>query len=177
VAKKLQPVLQEAFSVRLVGDDGYILVGTVPVGSCEDSLLLVRVSSDGSLLWRRAYFGLYGTVGWDVGLAQDGGYFAGGLTCDFGFFYLARFDAVGNSIWQRVLSYCDGWIENASVLPTADNGCLFPGEDEGGAALWKVDENGGIGPTGFEAGAGIRVGPRTAQRARAERLRSAVRGR
>jgi hypothetical protein len=161
-------------SIDRLPHGGYILTG-----DCSGGAALWRVNPSGSTVWSRVCGGPATIWAFDVRIAADGDFFVTG-TCRRGAGdeapFLARTDAQGHLKWRRLLCP-SGWAQ--SVIPTQDNGCLVAGVDwqEEGAALWKVDENGGIGPEGYKAGAGSRGIPRTAQRARAERLRAAIRGR
>jgi len=160
-------------AVKVLPDGGYVLAG-----DSVDKALIWKVDATGSPVWRHVYSAVGHPWVNNVGIAEDGDLLVVGETDAAS--YLARTDAQGRMKWQRELAPNGRAHE---ILATPDNGCVVVGADwdASGATLWKVDENGGIGPTGFEAGlpagAGGRGGTRTAQQARAERLRSAMRGR
>jgi len=163
-------------SIERLPHGGYILAG-----DCAGGAALWRVGPSGSVIWSRACGGPGIVWATDVGIAANGDFLVAGVcgpgTSDEAPF-LARTDAQGHLKWRRLLCP-SGWAQ--SVIATPDNGCIVAGADwqEEGAALFKVDENGGIGPTGYEAslsfGAGAGSGARTAQRARAGRPLLALR--
>ena len=157
-------------AIEVLPDGGYILAG-----DSAGETLLWKVNADGKPIWKRRCFGVGDNWVGDVSVATNGDVLLSGTADNAP--YLARTDAQGKLKWQRRLCREGFCVE---LLPTADGGCVVAGADWGeelyGAALWKVDENGGIGPEGYKAGAGARGGARTAWRARAERLRSAMRG-
>ena len=81
---------------------------------------------------------------WTLGRTAMAGCYVAGTTADHSCPYLARFDADGNVKWQRLLSFADG--QASSVLLTQDNGCTVAGSDGDFAALFKVDQDGGMTP-------------------------------
>jgi hypothetical protein len=171
-----------AGTVRLLPDGGFVLAGGVYPTDGSGMAYLAKVNADGSLAWEREYGGIFDTEIWDVALSRDGGYFLVGWTnLDYDpYVYVARVDAAGNLKWHRLLNRNGGHA--SSALPTPDNGCIIGvDEQDAGPSLFKVDENGGIGPVGYEAGlslgAGVRGGPRSAQLARARRPLSVMRER
>jgi len=133
-----------ASAVSVTPDGGYVLTGQAWSETCDDSVYVARTTGDGDLVWERTCHGPYGVDGLDVGLSGNGDVLVTGMTYSCTSPYLARFDAVGNSRWQRML--CEDWGTAWSVLPTADNGCVVAGSNEDGyATLFKVDQDGGMG--------------------------------
>jgi outer membrane protein assembly factor BamB len=152
--------------------------GFVVAGDSIESVVLWKFDRNGELAWRRLQRAAADLCITNVAVAPSGDLFVGGEAAYAGYF--ARADAQGSLKWQRLL--CQYGF-STEILPLADRGCLVAGGDFGcweSGVIWKVDENGGIGPAGpdagFPDGDGARGGARTAWRARAERLRSAMRG-
>ena len=166
-------------SVYLLSSGDVMVAGEANLGNAY----LSKVSSDGTLVWERTYPG--DAVAFDVCQTTDGDFCIAG-EFDWSAPYLLRTDANGALRWQREVSPDLVYGDCIAILSTPDNGCIVGScfDDRGEvccAALFKVDENGGIGPTGpgagFPGGVGARGGARTVRRARAERLRAAMRGR
>jgi hypothetical protein len=180
--REVRPLYYSACAMQELADGGFVLGGRKWNSSDRDSAYVARTDAEGRLLWERFLPGLYDSELFDVAPASDGGFFLAGATAWDELGYLARLDARGNLAWQRVTELgCECLY---ALLPTADAGSIAGGGYwQGtfrGAALFRVDRNGGIGPInhepGLPAGAGIRSKAQTAQRATAERPRAAMRG-
>jgi hypothetical protein len=150
--------------IRLLSNGDFAVAGDAEHGSAY----LARIATDGTLVWERTYPGE--TVVFDLAQMSDGGFclvgeFEWSAPC------VLRTWPDGTLRWQRqVAPHVDG-TDRLGIVPTPDNKCIVASNHadlggDGGAALFKVDENGGIGPEGFEAGAGSRSGARTVRRAR-----------
>jgi hypothetical protein len=120
-------------SVQPVGSEGYILTGF----KCSDpyphsdSALLVRINSNGDILWSRTYGGSNPERAWSVKPTSDGGFIVVGWTESFGNgasdFYIIKTDANGDSIWTK--TYGSEWAdEGRDILVTGDGGYVFSGK-------------------------------------------------
>ncbi|MCH7965298.1 MAG: T9SS type A sorting domain-containing protein [Bacteroidetes bacterium] len=89
------------YSVRQTTDGGYIIVGyTESFGEAGD-VYLIRIDSNGDLIWSKVFGGLQTDYGWSVRQTIDGGFIIAGYTRSFGSgnedVYLIKTDQLGNS--------------------------------------------------------------------------------
>ena len=121
-----------AYSVVEASDGGYLVLSTTKTGTYND-LMLVKLSTTGSLVWQQTYTtDSDDRAGEIVRGANDGEYFIVGTTG--GPFpqnwdvYIIKVDASGNEIWKSTLGQ-PGYYEiaNAASL-TADNQLIIAGQ-------------------------------------------------
>jgi uncharacterized delta-60 repeat protein len=93
--------------MAIAADGGIYLIGDTSSFFWNDAFL-VKFAADGALLWQRDW-GTMGAVNpndtnaWGVGTADDGSvYIAGTSTTLAGSMIVAKFDAAGTLLWQRV---------------------------------------------------------------------------
>ena len=98
------PGYDYANSVCPTADGGYAVAGyTTSQGQGMEDVCLLRLDSDGQLLWSRTYGGPGRDIGRSVVQASDGGFLVSGLTESFGAgesdTYLIRTDSGGDTLW------------------------------------------------------------------------------
>ena len=130
----------EAFGLRALGLDGYIVTGSIYSLTSGDSMYLDRVAADGEPVWQRTSSGLGSTYGVDVAAATDGGYYVAAVTDWLHPACVFRYGSAGELDWVRALTPGRGWAN--SVLQTSDGECVIAGSDDGQAALFKVTPGG-----------------------------------
>ena len=121
----------EARSVRITSDGGFIICGTTnSYGAGYSDLYLVRTNASGDTLWTRTFGGAGGESGFAVRQTADGGYIAVGSTGSFGTgyssVYVVRLDADGDSLWAEIFGG-DRADFGSSVEITYDGGFLITG--------------------------------------------------
>jgi WD40 repeat protein len=141
-------------AVQLTSDGGYMIAGSV-VHQDGELAHLAKLDGAGVLIWERDFDGMGGAVGYDLALASDGGCYLVGTTYDADYTYyayLVRTDRIGNTVWERV--WCGSGEEDGgyAVIASPDGGCLVAGTRDDQAVLFKVDPQGGSGPTWFGRG-------------------------
>lgn len=103
--------------------DGSVYVSGTTLGTGGDALLL-KFASDGTLLWQRTFGGSFNDYATSVAVAPDGSVYLTGLThlssFDAGDLFLAKFDAAGNLLWQRVYGTADDYEEGQGVAVAPD---------------------------------------------------------
>ena len=123
-----------AFTIRQTNDGGYILIGdTYSFGVGGVDILLLKIDSNGSILWSKTYGGLGDDFGRDVLQSADGGYMIAGFGDSFALgksdFYLIKVDFQGNVIWSK--SYGDAGDEvSSSVQQTLDGNIVIFGTSQ-----------------------------------------------
>ncbi|MBN2170387.1 MAG: PQQ-like beta-propeller repeat protein [Candidatus Krumholzibacteriota bacterium] len=125
------PDPENAYSLQLTNDGGYVLAGyTGAYGSGLQDMLLVRTDADGNEVWSNTYGGADDDVACSVQQMSDGGYLAAGLSDSFGGgdfdACFVRTDACGATLWRMTVGgpaddYCF-WAQR-----TADGGCAATG--------------------------------------------------
>ena len=126
-----------AVIIQLTSDGGYILGGsTTSFGSGGTDAWLLKLNSDGSVAWEKAY----GGAGYDdaqyIEQTPDGGYVVSGQTNTGSItgtdLWVFKTDASGNLVWQR--SYDSGSPSDVAlaVHPTSDGGYVVAGFSDPG---------------------------------------------
>ncbi len=144
----------EEFVVRVLEDrDGnYVLASeTASFGAGETDIWVLKLDSQGEILWQKAYGGEYEDSIWSFQEAADGGYLLPGVTTSFspdlsGDLWVLKIDPAGEILWQRVYGVPDLWDEALSVGASADGGALIGGyyeeADDWDLTLLRLDASG-----------------------------------
>jgi|GEM_PF-2734671 len=140
-------------SIQQTEDGGFIVAGiTESFGAGGQDLLLLKLDSNGNIVWQKAYGGSDWDSGSSVQQTADGGYVVAGSTQSFGAgnydAWILKVDGNGNIVWQKTYGgiNTDGAV---SIKQTTDDGYIAAGTTESfgyGRDLWilKVDRNGEI---------------------------------
>ena len=146
-----------AHSIQRTMDDGFIIAGGTNsfTLSWYHDLYLIKIDSDGNLVWSKSYGGDDGNeTGYSVLHTNDGGFIVVGETSNFGQggadIYLIRTNSTGDTLWTRTF----GGTHNdsgKSIQQTSDGGFILTGHTGGGVAgtdydvyLIKLDADGSI---------------------------------
>ena len=123
-------------SVVETSNDGYILA--TDTGNIDSSIdiLVLKLSSDGSILWQKTY-GREATLNYSHGSIQqtrDGGYILAGTSLPQGTWIsdviVLKFDPAGNILWDKILkAWSPQWGD--SVQQTPDGGYIVAGGSHG----------------------------------------------
>ena len=145
---------EEGVDIIETSDEGYIVVGrTLSFSQGNDDIYVVRLDSNGGLLWTKAIGGNGGDLGFSIAQTLDGGYVIGGTTASFGAsdadFYMVKMDSLGNINWARMIHSFNNDI-GASILQDQDGGYVFAGvrnflgQGYADVLVVKLDSNGNI---------------------------------
>ena len=113
-------------------DGGFLIAGRSQSGANLNAYL-VKIDSDGNILWQKTYGGVGGENASSIKRTDDGGYvFVGSTSTDATGgandydFYLVKIDADGNVQWQKRYGGTD-WDKAGCVIVTPDKGFLMSG--------------------------------------------------
>ncbi len=148
------PYTEEGFVVKATPDGNYILGGdgetVLTPEQTPDAVYVMKFNGDGDILWQH----LYGTgspwyiYGCSVAVAPDGSIMAGGYFNNMddspdtylgANTYVARIDASGNKLWDRILGGSGDEYPSA-IIPATDGGFLVAGST-------SSNNNGDVGPS------------------------------
>jgi hypothetical protein len=133
-----------AKSVIQASDGGYILAGyTKSYGAGGFDMYLVKVDSDGNLLWNRTYGGSQDDGANCIVQTSDGGYILAGYTnsgVQSQSAWLVKTDSSGQEQWNRVVP----GIEANSISHTSDGGYVLATKYFSGFELVKLDSAGQV---------------------------------
>jgi len=125
------PLDEDAYSLELTSDGGYIIFGTTENhGAMSLDFYLLKTDSLGNKEWEQTFGGSGDEVGKSVKQTTDGGFILSGFTNSFGSgnsdFYVVKTDASGNKEWEQTFGGLNndyGW----SVDEASDGGFVIGG--------------------------------------------------
>ena len=129
--------------INQTNDDGYILVGsTNSFGGNDYDILIMKMSSDGTLQWARILGGEADDYAGYIQQTNDGGYIIGGSTHSFGTnyfdFLIIKLSSSGTLEWAKIIGG-NGNDYGAIVQPTYDGGYIMVGHTQSfGASNWDI---------------------------------------
>jgi hypothetical protein len=133
-----------AKSVIQAGDGGYIIAGyTKSYGAGGFDMYLVKVDSDGNLLWNRTYGGSQDDGANCIVQVSDGGYIIAGYTnsgVQSQSAWLVKTDSSGQVQWNRTVP----GMEVNSIIRTKDGGYVLATKYFTGFELVKLDSSGQV---------------------------------
>ena len=137
-----------ATGIQQTSDGGYVVGGYTLAGVGENDVWVLRLNSDGTIVWQKAYGGLNEDNSNFIQQTSDGGYIIGGRTQSFGpsgqNMWILKLNWDGTIGWQK--TYDTAGIESArSVQETSDGGYVIAGSTGGtNSHVWilKLDVNG-----------------------------------
>lgn len=94
-----------AYSIQPTLDNHYVIVGnTTSYGAGRSDVYLIKIDTNGNVIWEKTYGGANDDYGYAVKNARDGGYIIVGMTNSYGAggdLYLIKTDDQGNMVWQK----------------------------------------------------------------------------
>lgn len=139
---------QQAFSMALTPDGGYIVVGdTGEQYSRAIDLWVVKLDMEGIVQWQKSYGGPEADRAAFVIPTSDGGYAVSGSTESFGAgasdLLLLKLDANGNVAWQKAYGGEGDETNALGVRQTTDGGYVLAGLSYAFWLMWVVKLDGG----------------------------------
>lgn len=130
-------------SIKITLDEKYIVTGRTTSafftgyhgadGSYDDAFVM-KLDTDGQIIWQRAYGGAGSESGWDVAPQSDGGYvmtaqansYDGDVSGELGGedAWVVKLDAVGNIVWQKIYGG-SGYDYGRVILENADGNLVL----------------------------------------------------
>lgn len=154
------PQFAHATSIIQTSDGGYAVLGWATLGKGQTVLgvgWLVRLDSQGTILWQKAYGAPVHNTGTGFSSIQetlDKGFIVAGQTNSFGnhedHIWILKLDSQGNIIWQNLYGAFNPGLDSAnSVKQTSDGGYIVAGLTEsighgGDAWVLKLDASGNV---------------------------------
>jgi uncharacterized delta-60 repeat protein len=120
-------------SIQQTSDGGYIVGGrTNSFGAGGYDLLVLKLTSDGSIAWQKTYGGSADEFGRSIQPTSDGGYILYGITNSFGAggydFLVVKLISDGSIAWQKTYGGSSDEFQYAtSIQPTSDGGYVLSG--------------------------------------------------
>jgi hypothetical protein len=141
---------QEARSVALTPDGGYILAGWTDTQDRQDDIYIVKTDSLGHSEWSRTYGDTLSQRAWSIASTSDSGYIVSGWKnqglLGNSQLFIMKLNSLGDTIWTRTFGSPMDDEEARSVVETSD-GYIVAGDSVGpdgyrDAAIFKLDLNG-----------------------------------
>jgi len=122
-----------AYSIQQTNDGGYIVAGITTPSMIDLDVYILKLDSNGNLLWYKTYGGRYNDIAISIQQTNDGGYIIAGITSSFGNgqddAYIIKLDNNGNLLWYK--TYGGGDDDGAySIQQTNDGGYIIAGYTE-----------------------------------------------
>ncbi|MDD5223772.1 MAG: MopE-related protein [bacterium] len=148
------PDYDEAWSVQQTSDRGYLVAGyTDSSGLGSDDVWVMKLYSDGTVAWQKAYGGAGGEWADSAQQTSDGGYVVAGATNSFGSgnsdLWVLKLDEDGTVAWQKTYGGTNA-DETYSIQQTSDGGYIAAGysysfgASDGNIWVLKLDADGEV---------------------------------
>ncbi|MDH3936151.1 MAG: hypothetical protein OEV68_02340, partial [candidate division Zixibacteria bacterium] len=136
----------EANAVTLANDGGIVIAGkTNSSGAGDFDGYVVKIDSDGDVVWEKTFGGAAEDQFNDIIATPDGGFAAVGFTKSAGAGgndgWLVKLNSSGTKVWERTHG-ADSHESFLEVLPAGDGGYILAGYGMGGAYVVKTDAAG-----------------------------------
>jgi len=137
-------------SIQQALDGGYIILGSswMPDETNSYDIWLIKIDSDGEMLWDKKYHGTDSDHGWSLQQTSDGGFIVVGMTksgAGSDDVWLFKTDDTGVMLWDKIFGGT-GQNRGYSVKQTNDGGFIIAGDTYKNlrmkASLIKTDSNG-----------------------------------
>jgi uncharacterized delta-60 repeat protein len=143
-----------ANSVIQSSDGGYVIAGyTQSFGAGGPDMYVVKLDSNGNVVWTKTIGGSNGDVANSIVQSSDGGYVVAGETLSFGAsgrdIYVVKLDSSGNIVWTKTIGGTNDDVAN-SIIQSSDGGYVIAGYTQSfGAGGWdiyvvKLDSSGNV---------------------------------
>ena len=121
----------KAYSIQQTSDSGYVVAGTGSFASTAYDFWVLKLNSDGTVAWQKAYGRAYYDNAYSIQQTGDGGYIVAGDTGASGAgnyddFWVLKLDSEGGVSWQKTYGGTyDDWL--SSIQQTSDGGYIVAG--------------------------------------------------
>ncbi|MGB9589525.1 MAG: hypothetical protein ACPL68_01415 [Candidatus Hydrothermia bacterium] len=133
------------FSVINTTNSGYAVVGeTNSAGAGSRDVLVMKMSSDGSVQWAKAYGRSYEDIGLSIINTADGGYAVAGSgyalvnPSSFGDLLVIKLNSDGSVNWARAVDWGCTVDTAVSIVQLSDGGFLVSGKTSAGAGYRDI---------------------------------------
>ena len=128
-----------AYAIECTADGGFVMTGTTQsFGAGSTDIWVLKLNSDGTVAWQKAYGGTGYEEAKSIQQTMDGGYIVGGRSGSFvpgvTTMWVLKLDANGNVDWQKTYSGVYGDTCNA-IQQTADGGYIVAGDTAMGSEM------------------------------------------
>jgi predicted secreted protein len=108
------------YSIKQTHDGGYVVAGyTSSFGSGGRDFWILKLDTDGSVVWQKAYGGGSNETAWAIQQTDDNGYIVVGRTRSFGpgsqNAWILKLDANGSVVWQKTYGEQDDAYETCFI--------------------------------------------------------------
>lgn len=128
------------YSIDLASDGGYILAGAVNSSVSSSDVLVLKLSSNGTVQWAKTYGGSAVDISYSIMRTTDNGYIITGYTTSFGTGTRAlviKLSEAGSVQWARTFGGSGSDI-GYSVRQTSDGGYIIGGRTDWGVGNGDV---------------------------------------
>ena len=138
--------------IEQLSDGSFIICGYIPSSYNDYESCLMKIDSDGNIIWSRSFGGIDTDLSWCFDILTDGSIIVGNETYSYGAgdkdIWLTKFSSDGTISWQKTYGTADtDGIRGITV--TSDGGFIIGGYSYGFSTtadpwIFKTDSNGNI---------------------------------
>jgi predicted secreted protein len=137
-------------SIQETLDGGFVIAGfTNSYGVGASDCWILKLDTDGNVIWQKGYGGAYYDEANSIQLTSDSGFIVAGRTQSYGNgeydCWILKLDANGDVVWQKTYGGSD-YDRARFAIEASDGGFIVAGETRsyGSTAYWvlRLDENG-----------------------------------
>jgi len=138
----------ECYDIQATPDGGFLLTGTESSFTTDTDLLIIKLSSTGTLQWKKIYGTEHAEIGYNIKQLNDGGYIFAGMSSQLGGYdmYVVRTNSTGDLIWSQLIGGTSD--DRAFAIASAQNGTHYVtgwaysyGQGQGDVFLVKLTES------------------------------------
>jgi PKD repeat protein len=142
-------------SIQQTIDGGYVVGGqTASFGEGGYDIWVLKLDSNGNVVWENSYGGIYGDYFYSLEQASDGGSIVAGATSysnDFDAisdFWIIKLDSTGNVAWDKTYGRSDGdyWasVQEVFTQEGSTDGWIVVGKTAGDMWVLRLDPDGDV---------------------------------
>ena len=122
-----EPIYEDAYSVQVVGDTGYVIIGwTRTIYTENDDVYVIRTDDQGDTLWTRTYGGVHLDRAYSGTLTNDNAIAVVGRTDSYAYrpeLYMLKINLAGDTLWTKLLGGVS--VDEGHAIQQTNDNCFI----------------------------------------------------